>query len=71
MATVEVNTNLDSTLRENRVFSPPAEFAAHAHIKNLAEHDAMYRRSIEQPDQFWAEAAGELDWFAPWTNAAT
>jgi len=28
----------------------------------------MYRRSIEQPEQFWAEAAGELDWFAPWTK---
>ena len=68
MATVEGNTNLDSSLRENRVFPPLAEFAAHAHIKSLAEYEAMYRRSVEQPEEFWAEAAGELDWFAPWTK---
>ena len=68
MATVDGNTNLDSSLRENRVFAPPAEFAAKAHIKSVAEYEAMYRRSVEQPDQFWAEAAKELDWFAPWTR---
>ena len=68
MATVDGNTNLDSSLRENRVFAPPAEFAAKAHIKSVAEYEAMYRRSVEQPDQFWAEAAKELDWFAPWTK---
>ena len=68
MATVDGNTNLDSSLRENRVFAPPAEFAAKAHIKSVAEYEAMYRRSVEQPDEFWAEAAKELDWFAPWTK---
>ncbi len=68
MATVESNTNLDSSLRENRVFPAPAEFAAKAHIKSLAEYEAMYRRSVDQPEEFWAEAAGELDWFAPWTK---
>ena len=68
MATVDGNTNLDSSLRENRVFAPPAEFAAKAHIKSVAEYEAMYRRSVEQPEEFWAEAAKELDWFAPWTK---
>jgi acetyl-CoA synthetase len=55
-------------LRENRVFAPPAEFAAKAHIKSLEQYEAMYRRSIEQPEKFWAEAASELEWFAPWTK---
>ena len=41
MATVEGNTNLDSSLRENRVFPPPAEFAANAHIKSLAQYEAV------------------------------
>jgi acetyl-CoA synthetase len=68
VATVEVDTNLDSSLRENRLFPPPAEFAAKARIKSLAEYEAMYRRSVEQPEEFWAEAARELDWFAPWTK---
>lgn len=28
----------------------------------------MYRRSIEQPEEFWADAAREIDWFEPWTK---
>src|SRR5271169_4067214 len=66
VATVEESTNLDSSLRENRVFAPPAEFAAKAHIKSLEEYEAMYKRSVEQPEAFWAEAAQELEWFRPW-----
>jgi acetyl-CoA synthetase len=62
---------MESLLRENRVFPPPAEFAAKAHVKNLGEYEAMYRRSVEQPKEFWAEAANELDWFAPWTDVQT
>jgi acetyl-CoA synthetase len=31
----------------------------------------MYRRSVDDPKAFWAEAAGELDWFAPWTEVQT
>lgn len=61
-------TNLDSTLRENRLFTPPTEFAAKAHIKSLEQYEAMYRHSVEQPEEFWGEAAGELEWFAPWTK---
>ncbi len=26
----------------------------------------MYRRSVEEPEGFWAEAAGDLEWFEPW-----
>jgi acetyl-CoA synthetase len=59
---------MESLLRENRVFQPPAEFAARAHIKDLAEYEAMYRRSVDEPEAFWAEAAAELEWFTPWTK---
>ena len=62
---------MDSLLRENRVFPPPAEFAAEAHIKSLEQYEAMYRRSVDDPKAFWAEAAGELEWFAPWTEVQT
>ena len=61
-----VNQDIDSTLREHRVFPPPAEFSAKAHIKSLAEYEALYKRSIDDPEGFWAEAAGELDWFKKW-----
>ena len=26
----------------------------------------MYRRSVEQPEEFWAEVASQLHWFRPW-----
>ncbi|GGG83471.1 acetate--CoA ligase [Edaphobacter dinghuensis] len=68
MASSAEHTNLDSSLRENRVFAPPAEFAAKAHVKSLEQYEAMYRRSVEQPEKFWAEAASELEWFAPWNK---
>jgi acetyl-CoA synthetase len=57
---------VESLLRENRVFPPPAEFAAKAHVGSLEQYEAMYRRSVEEPEAFWAEAASELEWFAPW-----
>ncbi len=60
--------NLDSTLREDRVFSPPEDFSRHAHIKSLAQYEALYNQSIEQPEKFWEEIARELPWFEPWTQ---
>jgi acetyl-CoA synthetase len=68
VAVLGESTNLDSSLRENRVFAPPAEFAAKAHVKSPEQYEEMYRRSVERPEEFWAEAAGELEWFAPWTK---
>ena len=63
-----VGTNMESLLRENRVFPPPAEFAAKAHIKSLPAYEALYKRSIDDPEAFWAEIARELDWFTAWTK---
>ena len=67
-STTSQQPNLDSTLRENRVFPPPAEFAAQAHVKSLEEYEALYRRSIQDPQKFWGEVAAELHWFAPWSS---
>lgn len=55
--------NLTSTLRETRVFPPPPEFAATAHIQSLEQYKALYRHSVEEPEQFWGEIARELHWF--------
>jgi propionyl-CoA synthetase len=30
--------------------------------------EAIYRRSIDQPEEFWAEAAADIDWVAPWSH---
>jgi acetyl-CoA synthetase len=58
--------DIDSTLRENRVFPPPPEFAAAAHIKSLEQYEAMYKESIEDPEKFWAGVASDLHWFKKW-----
>ncbi len=57
------STNLTSTLRETRVFPPPPEFAAHAHVRSHAEYQELYARSVADPEQFWAGIAQELHWF--------
>ncbi|WP_245632010.1 acetate--CoA ligase [Edaphobacter aggregans] len=67
----EGTANLDSSLRENRVFEPSQEFRSKAHISSIEQYEQMYRRSIEHPEEFWAEAASELEWFAPWTKVLT
>src|SRR5580693_3045921 len=58
--------NIDSTLDEQRSFPPPAEFSQKAQIKSLAEYEALYKESVEQPEKFWARAAEELHWFKKW-----
>jgi acetyl-CoA synthetase len=68
MASSTTNVNLDSTLRENRVFPVPEAFAEEAHVKSLAEYEEMYERSIADPEAFWAGIAKELHWFEPWTK---
>jgi acetyl-CoA synthetase len=68
VSVVEESTNLESSLREHRVFAPSAEFVAKAHIQGLEQYEALYRRSVEDPEGFWGEAAGELEWFAPWSK---
>jgi acetyl-CoA synthetase len=57
---------IDSTLHENRVFAPPPEFSAKAHISSMAEYEALYRQSIADPETFWASAAENLHWFQRW-----
>jgi acetyl-CoA synthetase len=60
--------SIDSMLVENRVFAPPAEFAAQAHIGSLAEYERIWQRAKDDPEGFWAEQAASLDWFEPWTK---
>jgi acetyl-CoA synthetase len=60
------DTNIQSTLQEQRKFEPPEEFRKKAHIKSLEEYERLYKESVEQPEKFWGNAAKELHWFKPW-----
>ena len=57
---------IESALQETRLFPPPQGFAQGAWIKSKEEYQRLYRESIEQPEQFWGKAAGELHWFKKW-----
>jgi acetyl-CoA synthetase len=58
--------DINSLLKEDRIFAPPATFVGAAHIKSRADYDRIYQRSIEDPESFWAEIAGDLHWFKKW-----
>ncbi|HYE28044.1 MAG TPA: acetate--CoA ligase [Allosphingosinicella sp.] len=49
--------------------SPPEPLARASHC-SAADYEAMYRRSLEDPDGFWAEQARRIDWVEPPTRIA-
>jgi acetyl-CoA synthetase len=58
--------DIESVLKEERVFEPPKEFSAKAHIKSFQDYEKLYKQAQDDPDGFWAGMARELDWFKPW-----
>jgi len=52
----------ESLQHAGRTFPPSAEVVKHA-LLNAAQFDALYRRSISEPEKFWLEQANTLDWF--------
>ena len=52
----------DALLQEDRVFEPPAEFAAKAN----ANDPGIYEEADRDHEGFWAKFAGELEWSRPW-----
>jgi len=60
------NPDIDSALKEQRVFEPSDEFKSKAHVKGLAEYQRLYQEAEQHPDQFWANIARELHWFKTW-----
>jgi len=49
------------------VYPVPAQWAADARV-NEAQYHELYRRSVDEPDAFWAEQAQRLDWMRPFTR---
>jgi acetyl-CoA synthetase len=37
-----------------------------AHLRSMEEYERLYRRSIENPEEFWGDQAKLLDWYHPW-----
>jgi acetyl-CoA synthetase len=60
-------TKIESLMTEDRVFNPPADGQATAYVKSMDEYRAHYKRSMEDPEGFWAERAEQLvSWDKKW-----
>lgn len=57
---------IEAVLKEDRVFQPSEGFKQSARIGKQEDYEALYRESLDNPDQFWSRVAAELHWFKPW-----
>src|SRR5262249_17453586 len=44
--------DIDSLLKEDRLFTPATGFSSGAHIKSREDYDRIYKRSVEDPEGF-------------------
>lgn len=60
---------IESMMQEKRLFQPPAEHREKAHVKSMEEYEALYKKSMDDPEGFWAERTKELiSWYKEPTN---
>ncbi len=57
-------------MSETKVYPVPPEVAARAHI-NAETYRELYRRSVDDPEGFWAEQAEAfVTWYQPWQKVS-
>lgn len=67
MSAKEIEDKITSLLSEGKVFEPPQEGRDAAWIKSLDQYRELYKRSMMDPEGFWAERAEELvSWDKKW-----
>ena len=52
----------------DNTFKPQPKISERAHISSLEQYGELYKRSINDPTEFWEEIAQRLDWYKPWNN---
>ncbi|MFW6368950.1 MAG: AMP-binding protein, partial [Myxococcota bacterium] len=53
---------------EGAKIPPSPEFAQQAHIKSFEQYQKMYDQSINDPEGFWSEIAGQFEWKEKWSK---
>jgi len=54
-------------MSEKRTFPPSEEFSRKAHITSLEEYEKIYKRSVDDPEGFWADIAEKnISWYKKW-----
>ena len=51
----------------DKAYDVPAEWAKRAWV-NAAKYEEMYKRSVSDPQGFWAEHGKRIDWFKPFSK---
>ena len=65
----EESVSIQSMAGVSQVINPPAWVSERAWIKSMDEYQAMYDRSVQDPEGFWAEMAEEyLHWHKKWDS---
>ena len=67
-AQTSASGQVQTVMHETRMFPPPAEFAAKAGIKSLAEYETLWKEAADDIEGFWGRLAGELHWFQPYSK---
>jgi acetyl-CoA synthetase len=62
----KISADIESVLKERRIFKPDPSFSRQAHIKSRQEYDRLFKMASKDPERFWASIAKELHWFKPW-----
>jgi len=55
-----------NVMKEERLFPPPKEFAAKAHISSMEQYEQMWQEAADDLEGFWGKMGGELHWFKPY-----
>jgi acetyl-CoA synthetase len=65
----ETETVQQNGLQENRIFPPPADFAAQATVSGMAAYEKLCAEAEADYEGFWGRLAREnLDWHKPFTQ---
>ena len=57
-------------MNDIKLFKPNYRDTEKSHIPNMTLYREMYKRSVRDPEGFWAEKADRLDWYKKWDNVA-
>lgn len=61
------SSKIESHLQESRLFKPSKQAQKNAHVKSMKEYKELYKRSMDDPEGFWAERADALlTWDRKW-----
>ena len=55
-------------MKGGKKYFPSKEFQKKAAIKSFRQYKEIYKHSINDPQDFWAEKAKDLHWFKKWEN---